>query len=288
MKPSLVAIAHSARLNLWLFIGLNAVTTGIVAGLDVVIASLFALCLSLLASFGFISNDIIDRKIDTTIHPDRLAFVSASTIRLARMMMWALLLVALAIAWFLGTNAILVVGSLAISLGAYSLVLRKQLFIATIVCAYSVTSPIWAPFLVAGIFIPPYQLALAIVAFVIVSARETIMDLIDIEGDRIGGRDTIATLMGERVSIVAATVLTSTAILILLVVCIWRSLTMPLIGAVAIAAGIVTVGWLAIWPTVRLITNQEGKQVLHTFIRQTRWAMALLPLFIIVDWLVRG
>lgn len=286
---ALTAIAKSTRPNLWLFIILNAVATGLVAGLDVLRAVLFALSLSLLASFGFLLNDIVDRRIDALIHPGRLALATEGTLRLAWAILAALVVGALTIAWFLATSATLIVIGIAICLGTYSLLLRKRLLIATLVCASCVTSPIWAPFIVGGTTIPAFQLAMVVVAFLVVSAREIVMDLIDVAGDRLDKRVTIATLMGKRVSQIGATILAATGIVGLAAVCILRGMTLPLLGVVAVGAGLAIFGWLAVWPTVQLaLTEGDNKPVLDTFIRRTRYAMALLPLFIIVDWFARG
>lgn len=287
MKASLAKVIHCSRPHLWLFIALNTTVTGVAAGLTASYALIFGFCLCLLAAFGFILNDLVDRQIDSDIHPDRLSSADHVTLRLAHLSLWIILLFSLTISYSLGARAGAVAISIAITLSAYSLVFRKQLLVATIICSASSISPLWAPYIISGSVIPSFHLAIVAAGFVLLASREITLDVKDVAGDLVGKRHTIATIMGPRISMIVVVILTTAGYLTLFVTCVWRALSFPLAAAALVMIGLGGVAWLTIWPTARLVLSQQrDMQLVDIYVLQTRRAMALIPLFIIVNMLL--
>lgn len=289
MKAIFDQIVHCARPYVWILIIINSIVTGFASGLAFADALILGLCLSFLSSFGFILNDIQDREMDKELHSDRLAFADTRTLLFAHISMWMFLILALVVAYYISNVALVVAFSIAVGLAAYSLVFRRQLLIATLVCSASITSPLWAPYLVADSFMPPFHLAIVCVSFTLLAARETILDVKDVHGDIYGKRETIATVMGEQVAVTAATVLTVTASLSLLAMWASRILTLSPFVVIIIVVALSSFLWLVVTPTIRLYTAENrDKPLFNNFVQNTRRAMVLIPLFILVDWLTRA
>lgn len=197
------------RLYLWPAIIMNAVA---MTEPTYRLRALFAgACLCLLASFGFIINDLWDRAVDQANDRERLQHLR----RPARvgMLAFALSLVALAFSFAAraGEFAIPLAVGIATTLVLYTVALRRVLLVANVVAAAVSSSPLWVPLVLFESSMSAFRIGVLAAVFVLLVGREIVLDAKDEVGDRIAGRRTFPTVVGQPASVRLAMVLFASA-----------------------------------------------------------------------------
>lgn len=124
--------------------------------------------------------------------------------------------------------------------------------------------------------------------FVLIAARETILDVKDVEGDLIGQRHTIPTLMGGRVSIITAVLLTIMGCIVLTTICVSNSLNYSHAELSLLSACLAVFCWLVMRPTFQLLISKErNPRLLESYTHRTRLAMLITPVFVLIPWIAR-
>jgi 4-hydroxybenzoate polyprenyltransferase len=204
------------------------------------------------------------------------------TIRIGTAVSIFCLILGLAIASRLGSIEWRIAWLMAAGLAAYTVFLRRFLLVPTFLASFLAAAPLWAPLVrwprgvrpTHGLFVAGVVLLLA--------ARETLMDVRDRHGDKVGERCTMATLFGPAMAKSAACILLiSGAALLCLAVCkhmstLWspgRFIT-PLIACLVLS--------LVLIPASKALLADgklgEDHMAIQTFVLLSRAAMAVLPI----------
>jgi len=275
-------IIRSGRFYFWPIIAANTVTMTLVVGGDPIRAAIFSTVISLLASFGFLLNDLWDRDIDRVNRAKHFEDSNAATIKLGIMAGVVFLITGLGIAYWLGPREFSVAVGMAVALGAYTIVLRRLLLMPTIVAALLATSPLWSPLVLWANDVSKWNWMFIAAIILMVSARETFMDARDQPGDIIGDRDTVATVFGRRIAKFVGTVITISAsvpFVLALVHNVSGSRIVSVIGATIIGGSIL---FLLLRPVVTmLLDTQDERAAIQRYVKSSRLAMALIPILLL-------
>ena len=275
----MVEIARSSRLYFWPIIAANVLTMTVVAGGDLRGMALFSLSLSCLASFGFLVNDLCDRRIDLANDAGHFERSAPATLRAARLAAAAFCGAGLALAWAVGPQVLAVAAGLAVGLAGYSPILRRAEVVPNVATAVFGSSPLWAPLLLSRSGGTTSQWWLVAAAVVVLVAREILMDVRDRHGDAVVGRRTLATLFGVAVSTRIGFGLTMLAVVpVALAVGAAATQLSFVVGLTVALVAIVTAGLLVV-PAARIPrdTAADPAQAIQAYVRRSRIAMALVP-----------
>lgn len=150
---------------------------------------------------GNIQNDISDLAIDRQSHPDRPLVTDAISIPTARWVAWAAIATGLTAAILLTIPAVVTVLIVVIGLKWYNDSLSQSPLWGNTLIAFLGSLPVvYGALSVNGLigargFV---VVAFAAIAFWLHLARELLKDVLDMEGDRLAGRRTLAILQGPR------------------------------------------------------------------------------------------
>lgn len=276
-------VIRSGRFYFWPIISANVLTMTFFVGGDLRTAAAFSLVISLLASFGFLLNDLWDRDVDRVNKARHFEDSSAVTRRVGVIVAGLLLTTGLGLAYWLGPREFGTGSAIAFGLLIYTVLLRKILLLPTILAAVLATSPLWSPLLLwANKRSEWTELFIAAVILMVV-ARETFMDARDRDGDIVGGRDTLATVFGRRIAKFAATMLTvSAAVPFIMAIAhnvsgtsVWSRL-----GATALA---MTVLYLLVRPALKTLSDKDDERAaIQRYVLSSRVAMALIPILVLL------
>jgi len=273
----MAATLRSARLYFWPIILANVVAMTIGAGGDVRRMAWFSLVLSSQASFGFLVNDLCDRRIDRVNRAGHFEHSPRPTLILARVTASVLCVGSLALAWALGPGAWMIAVSLAIGLAAYSRVLRRAEVLPNVAGAVFASAPLWAPLVLALSGGARWQWWLVAAVVVLLTAREMLMDVRDRRGDAAGGRKTLATQRGARAAIRVGVGLTATGLVPFCVAVLVRPSTVSPTSTAAAAAVATVIALLLVIPAWSILSRAADGTAIRSYVLRSRLAMALLP-----------
>lgn len=248
-------------------------------------AAVFSVVISCLASFGFLLNDLWDRDVDRVNQARHFESSNVTTLKLGIIAGGCFLVAGLGLAYWLGALELSMAGGIALSLIAYTVLLRRYLLLPTILAAVLATSPLWTPLILWGKNVDKWKYLFVATIILIVAAREIFMDTRDRLGDIAGRRDTFATVFGDRIARLVAVMLTASASLLLAVVVAFSALNLPVsnkLGVAIISSAILS---LLLQPAIKtLFGNQGEKAPIQKYVLRSRTAMALIPLLNLLLW----
>jgi 4-hydroxybenzoate polyprenyltransferase len=273
---------RSGRFYFWPIICANTVSMTWVLGQDLKRAAVFSLVISLLASFGFLLNDLWDRNIDRINRARHFEESSAGILLIATGVGLFLLIAALIISYRLGTLEFAAAASIGLALIAYSVLFRKLLLIPTILAAVLATSPLWSPLVLWAHNVSEWKWMFIASIIIMVAARETFMDARDHPGDVIGGRDTVATLFGKGIAKLVATLLTVSGAVPFTIAIAQSTRGNPLAGRLGAVLVGSTILYLLVQPAIKiLIDSKDERASIQRYVTRSRMAMALIPLLLL-------
>lgn len=278
---SMHTLIRSGRFYFWPIICANTVTMSLVLNQDLKRATMFSLVIALLASFGFLVNDLWDRDVDRVNRARHFENSNAVTIAGGIGVATMFLIAAFAVAYSLGKRELTLSVCIGLALAAYSVLLRKLLLVPTFLAAVLATSPLWSPLVLWADNRNQWQWLFIASIVTIVAARETFMDARDQPGDFIGGRDTMATIFGKKTAKFVATVLTLSGALPFMLAIAKNTAENALpsrIGAVFVGLGIL---YLLVHPAIRTVTDTDEHLSIRRYVLSSRIAMALIPILLL-------
>lgn len=281
-------IIRSMRLYLWPILALNAAAMAAAVGGNALRSVLFSIVISLLASFGFLLNDLWDLDVDRVNRPRRFENSDELTIALAVAASIGCLIFGFGLAFWLGAIETGIAYFLALGLAAYSVVLRRYLIIPTVLAGVLAASPLWSPLILWPRNVRPIHWAFIAAMVLLFAGREILMDVRDRKGDAVGARATIATVFGARIAKSAAVVLLAGGAVLLTSVQIARSVNSPVRSLVPVSFALSMILCLVLFPAYRAfrLRSEQGEDqaAIQKFVLRSRTAMALLPLLIFLMW----
>ncbi|MFH1970877.1 MAG: UbiA family prenyltransferase [Patescibacteria group bacterium] len=274
---------NSSRIYLWPFILLNCIIMSITVDHDIFYGIIAGLSLCFLSSYGFLINDICDRNIDRVNLAGRLENADRSTIRVALIIALSFLIIALFLSLIdYMLFALLVIISVVLTL--YSILLRKFLIISTITAALLSLSPLWVPLI--GRRIELFHLGITISMFIMLTAREIILDVKDRKGDKEGGRRTLPSIVGPaRAKNIAFFLMLLSSLLMLLTLIPSLTLVSSLEAAVILVPACAFI-FLIIKSGLGTLNFLDEKISIEKFIIASRRGMALIPIVLLFEWLL--
>lgn len=276
MRPTL----ESCRLYFWPLIAANAAAATYGAGGDPRTSLGLSLVLCLLASFGFIVNDLSDRRIDRANRAGHFEDSNWPTLTIGGLTAAALLGAAMLLARAAGPAEQMLAGTIAAILLAYSHLLRRMLLVPNLVTAIVASSPLWAPLILIESRGRAWQWWQVGAVVMLVTAREVFMDIRDRHGDLAGGRLTLPILFGARRSASAAARLTAAALIPLTIAVVigLRSVSYPAQACSAVLTAVMAYTLLSDTRRIVAVGGEQG-EVIQRYVYRSRLVMALVPAF---------
>jgi 4-hydroxybenzoate polyprenyltransferase len=275
-------IVRSMRLYFWPIIILNTTTMTFAVGGDPRHGASFSIAICLLASFGFLLNDLWDRPVDKVNNSHHFEHSSENTIQIGAAVSMCCLIWGLAIASRSGSIEWRIAWLLSAGLAAYTVVLRRFLLVPTLLAGLLAAAPLWAPLVRWPRDVRPCHWLFVAGVVLLLAARETLMDVRDRRGDEVGERCTMATLFGPVMAKSAACILlVSGAALLGLGVCKQMSALSGLGGFITAVIACVVL-CLVLIPAGKAVLPAhkigEDHMAIQTFVLLSRAAMAALPI----------
>jgi 4-hydroxybenzoate polyprenyltransferase len=283
MAVALRTVIRSARLYFWPIVVLNAGAMAAAVGGDVRRGVCFSLVVCLLASFGYLINDLWDRAVDLVNGARRFANSDRRTIRLGLVAAIACLVAGLGLALLLGPMEVAVGCFLALGLVAYSALLRRYLVAPTVLASVLAAAPLWGPLILWPRNVAPIHWTFVAAMVLVLAARETLKDVRDRVGDAAGARKTVATVFGPGMAKAASAALLVAGAALLGSILIDEALDVTAERRLALAGAGALVLCLVLAPAKAAIAGggRDGADpaAIRRFVVQSRLAMAVLPLF---------
>jgi len=274
-------ICKSARLYLWPAAALNAFAVSLALGVPLVPGSLVSASLCLLASFGFVLNDLWDRNVDRMNTAGRLENANRTTCRLAWGSVALLLAGGLSLAALAGWRPFLLALTVATGLTLYTILVRRVLLAATLLSAILGTSPLWGPIILWETSVSQRVWLLLLSICLMFAAREILLDVKDEVGDRLALRHTFATIFGSRIATKVAVliVLCSTGALLRVVYQATGGLSITAASFLWSTTALFL--YLTLWPALVLTaTAQNSPQPIRAYITRSRAGMLVLSVLV--------
>jgi 4-hydroxybenzoate polyprenyltransferase len=271
---------RSGRFYFWPIITANTVTMTLGIGGDLKRAFVLSIIISCLASFGFLLNDLWDRKTDEINRAGHFEDAGFSTVMIGVVSALGFLLSGIGLALLLGRLELKLAVGIALALVSYSLFLRKVLLLPTVLAAVLAASPLWTPLLLWSRTFDQSKWAFVVAIVLMVAGREILMDSRDQRGDFACGRQTMPTIFGARIAKMAAGMLIASAGVLLVATIASRVFLMPLQATVGAAAVTGAILYLVLPAALRTL-NSETRETIQYFVIRSRIAMALTPLLLL-------
>lgn len=273
-KFNFTLFLQSMRPILWPVISFNAICVAISVGQSPQMGLAYGLVLSLLASFGFVVNDLNDKVIDGLNNTQRLQGLKGAEHRLALIMAWVVLSVALGISALVSPMTFAAAAAIACGLVLYTYVVRPILFLSNILAAVVIASPCWLPLVDNSTAVSSTHVIILITAVGLACSREMILDLKDRRGDKLGGRSTIATRLSPTWTCMLA--------LCILLAAMTPVVTAPLFisfhVSYPVAITVLLACTLMLLALFVLMKRNFSVDAFNGYVTVTRWAMVLYPL----------
>jgi len=276
------------RLYFWPVLTLNTIAmTRAIRG-NVGRGAWFSIVICLLASYGFLLNDLWDRKIDKVNQSRHFENSGTWTIGFGALATISCLVVGVGVASSLGPIELRIAWLLAAGLAAYTLFLRRYLVIPTLLASLLAASPLWTPLVLWPGSVQPAHWIFATGMILLLAARETLMDVRDWNGDRVGRRDTLAIVFGSRIAARAAGASLISGATLLAFVVLTEMVKLEILYRVAAAFVVYLIIGLVMIPAGKAIAVlskiREDHAAIQRFVLQSRTAMAFLPLLTLSLW----
>jgi 4-hydroxybenzoate polyprenyltransferase len=280
-------VIRSSRFYFWPIIAANVVSVTLAVGGDLPRGLGFSIAISCLASFGFLLNDLWDRDVDRINRKKHLEHSDAATLKGALAVGVGFLIAGLVLAFCLGSLEFNIACGIALALAAYTVLLRRFLFIPTIVAALLAASPVWAPLVIWGNKFDMWKCLFLAAIIVILAAREILMDAGDRVGDLAGGRETFATVFGTRIAKGVSVILTLSAVVPFVVAIACSAFNFSLAGKLAVIGIGGLIAFLLVHSVLKmLLETQDDETAIPKYMNRSRAAMALIPLLNLLLWRV--
>ncbi len=285
MSGILKTVGKSARVRLWPFIAANAVCMSIAREASIGDSLRLGMMLSLLASYGFIVNDLKDRSIDATNNESRLQNADASTLVSVASAAGFALLVAFLAAAQINFEAVLFTAALTLGLTAYSVFVRRLLLAATLLSAALSTSPLWVPVLLFHDGPVPFHLLIISAGYLLIMSREIVLDTKDRHGDALGSRRTFATVFGAAFAyrLASAFSLLGLSVMLFAPITINGYATRQLVSVSLLC--VAAVGYLTFHSLS--IAASDTNSAYSRYVSMTRVSMLLIPLLVLLEQISR-
>jgi geranylgeranylglycerol-phosphate geranylgeranyltransferase len=190
------------RLEYSVFSGLAVFLSGVLAG-DLTgfqleyLTAFFVVLFSAVGAFAF--NDYCDYEVDKrNVRSDRPLTSGLFPRRLALLIALATVSLAILLSLFLNLLAMVLVVASLLLLFLYSLGLKKLLLVKNVLVAYAYVATIFLGALVTDGVLEPLIVYFALMGFIVGLAVEIMLDIGDVEGDRVLGIVTVAARFGPR------------------------------------------------------------------------------------------
>ncbi len=278
-------VIRSCRLGLWPLICGNTMGMGLYSGATILAAGALGGTLCFLASYGFILNDLCDRRVDKLNCKGRLEHADLTTLYTAASVAAVMILCAFGMCGFVDSAALLTTTVLAIGLTFYSLIFRRLIMVSTLLSATLSTSPLWVPATLWRGGDQSFQWNLIGGLFCLVISREVVFDIRDRRGDLAGRRNTYATVFGDRISTSLVSIMTVTGLLLLARAILTNTLSAPV--AFIVSEWLVYFAIAVIFASATIRVGSGNDRDFTRFVFATRVCMALIVVLPILERTVR-
>jgi 4-hydroxybenzoate polyprenyltransferase len=275
-------LLHSARLVLWIPIAINVVILTLKLGGSGWNGFILGISLCMLASFGFLINDLRDLSVDRINNAGKLENADRTTLRFASCLAGLFLAIGMMGGLFLGLNALIPLILIAVGLIAYTTIVRPRLVAANILAAALASAPLWLPNVFLGQQPNLAQWAILSGAMAILLGREIIFDVGDVVGDRNQRRSTLPAVLGEIVAARIGVVLEIAGLILFATYFIVEFPSISVISQLAMLAVLIGFGSLIVPVNLKLFFRPKKEVILNEFTTCTRLAMLLIPIFILL------
>jgi len=271
-------ISKSARFYLWPAVAGNAIIVSLGVGAELIDALLLGSALCCLASFGFLLNDLFDRRVDKANSAKRLEYADSSTLRGVWLAASLFLLAGLGCAASVSLNCFGVCLWISLGLTLYSAVIRPVLLAATLLSALLGTAPLWAPLILWHVrVLSPPVLTLFAGIYVMFVAREIILDIKDEKGDRVVGRHTFPTIYGGKTAGLLACFAKLAAGGVLIKAGFNLATTLPSLEGGLLLVLLAIFLYFGVLSALQISLFSDSREEISVYVLRSRVAMAILP-----------
>jgi 4-hydroxybenzoate polyprenyltransferase len=244
--------------------------------------------ISLLASFGFLINDLWDRNVDKINHAGRFENSDRKTIALGCIASSGCLALGIGFALSFGWKETEIACGLAFGLACYSCFLRQYLITPTIFAGILAASPLWFPLILWPRNVHPMHWVFLVAMILLLAARETFMDVRDRNGDKVGARETVATVFGTRAAKSSALILLLGGAALTCSVMIAQMADLNFRNSLLAGFAVFVVLGFTIAPAYGVVRSEGESAGEHraivNFVLWSRAAMLILPLVNLFLW----
>lgn len=275
MAFALEKMIKSARLYHWPIILLNTYAMAHVVKFPSLPSIIIGIAVSCAASYGFIINDLCDIKADTANNVERLQDLNKKGRDLAKIVCLTLFVISVWVSLIVGIKTFFLNLIVLTGLTVYSVFIRQTVY-ANFLCALICTSPLWIIYVLGNVQSLPLIFVM-ISAFSLILNRELVLDMQDLEGDKIGGRKSMPVVFG-----IHRSKQIGFGYLFLGIASLVASLVFATMENKVIASVVACIfSLLFLVPYVRLCIK-ESKFAHATFNKYTRYAMLFLPILLLI------
>ncbi len=275
------SLLSCARLYHWPLIILNSIAVCMILEKELLYGFTIGIQLSLLASFGFLFNDFCDLKIDEKNKVKRLWHLNRKQQKIILVASFFLVLTAFCLGYYLLPESEFVVLAIFIMLTLYNLILKKVLFIGNLIASIAIISPIWAPICIFHAFESQFLILVILSGITFNLGREIILDIKDVEGDKLVNRHTLPTLTSISISIVVSLILLLSSAFILLYAALYIN-DSTLFTALNITF-FLSIMLYSLYPALKI--DFANSQSIEIFISRSRIGMLLFPIVLIIHYI---
>lgn len=278
-------VVNSARFYFFPIIAANMVAMTISIGENPFRAAMYSVAISFLSSFGFLLNDLWDRDVDRANQAGHFENSDSSTITIGIIAMIVFLIAGVSLAYWIGSPEFILACCIAFSLVAYTVLLRKLLFIPTIVTAILASSPLWIPLVLWEKNFDKGKAIFIVAIIIMIAAREIFMDTRDRVGDIVGGRDTFATVFSARIAKFVGVILTVSACVPFIISILSSAYDFSTSSQLLVLGIVGIILYLLVHSAIGTVLNPQAERAaIQNYVFRSRLAMALIPVLVLLLW----